>query len=237
MKNLLTSGVPSGNSADKKIFQTNRNNTGIEIEESVPGYQHCDGLWFEADKHDSYAPLAQHIYEHLIVGKRVSTVLELGSGAGSLAYHLRKLDPKLLIVTVDANKETWTSPFTEPDLHFIARTDDELEFFYENGRRVVFDLILSFEHFEHVQDSNFPILIENLKKHISTDSICFCSAASWGGPGKYSPHCNVKTLQEWESYLLHQGFALENTEVLGNIPTPFNFNWDHSSKLLFRLKR
>jgi hypothetical protein len=125
------------------------------------------------------------------------------------------------------------SPFIDPNNHFIARTDRDLDFFYEDGTRVIFDLVLSFEHFEHIQHSNFDVFINNIKKHISSRSVCFCSAANWGGPGIYDPHCNVKTEAEWEEYLRGQGFEMEDARVLDDIPAPFNFSWFSSSKLLF----
>ncbi len=223
--------------AEAKIVQVNEENGGIAVEEYLPGYQHHDGLWFDAKEHLSYEPLANHIYQHLIAQKNVTTILELGAGAGSLAYHLRQLDPTLTIVTVDGNQDTVMSPYIDKETHFIARTDKDLDFFYENGERVIFDLVLSFEHFEHIQHDSFPVFLNNLRKHISKKSLCFCTAANWGGPGIYEPHCNVKTLKQWQLYLRNQGFACENTSHLGDIPTPFNFSWPATSKLLFRLNR
>lgn len=223
-------------SSDLKIYQVNKKNKGIDRKGKniPPGYQHKDGLWFEKDKHDTYFDLANYLYNGFIKKNNFKTILELGSGAGSLAYHLRKLDPNLIVVTIDGNKKTSKSPYVKSNHHFIARTDENIEFFDRKKNRIIFDFIISFEHFEHIEDGKFQNLIDNIKKHIDENTLCFCSAASWG-PGAYEPHCNVKTLNEWEKYLSAQDFEIIDTSGLKDMPAPFNFEWDRSHKLLFRL--
>jgi len=217
------------------IYQLNKKNKGIEVKEKVPGYQHHDGLWFQKDKHETYSALATYLYENFIKKYNCKKVLELGSGAGSLAYFLRQLDPSLIVVTTDGNKKTYKSPYIKSNNHFIVRTDNDLEFIDKDKNRIIFDFIISFEHFEHIQHEQFSVLIDNIKKHMNEKTLCFCSAATWGGPGIYEPHCNVKTLNEWRNYLTSQGFEMLDTNDLNNIPHPFNFTWDRSHKLLFRL--
>jgi len=69
-----------------------------ESEKPTAGYQHEDALWFKNEKHTTYHPLAKTIVKRFPNAK---TVLELGCGAGSLAYWLRDEKPAL---TVDANR-------------------------------------------------------------------------------------------------------------------------------------
>ncbi|NGX30318.1 MAG: hypothetical protein KR126chlam4_01046 [Candidatus Anoxychlamydiales bacterium] len=222
-------------SIDLTINQLNKKNKGIEVKEKVPGYQHHDGLWFAKDKHNTYSDLASYLYNNFIKKNNFKTILELGSGAGSLAYFLRQFDPTLVIVTTDGNKKTYKSPYVKSKHHFIARTDEDLEFVDGNKNRIIFDFVISFEHFEHIQHERFHTVLDNIKKHMNEKTLCFCSAATWGGPGVYEPHCNVKTLSEWENYLTSQGFEILDTKLLTDVPHPFNFTWDRSHKLLFRL--
>ncbi len=222
-------------SNDTKISQLNKKNKGINVKDKVLGYRHQDGLWFAKDKHDTYSALATYLYDNFIKKNNFRTVLELGSGAGSLAYFLRQLDPTLVVITIDGNKKTYKSPYVKANHHVIARTDKNLDFVDKNKNRIIFDFIISFEHFEHIQNKYFHILLNNIKKHMNEKTLCFCSAANCGGAGIDDPHCNVKTLYEWENYLISQGFEMLNTKDLTDVPHPFNFTWDRSHKLLFQL--
>jgi len=186
------------------IKQTNTENVGIDASETVAGYQHHDGLHFEGPTCDALHNMFENLSKDILDNfKDVKYVLDVGSGAGHLRHWLLKLNPDLVIVTLDGNKETVNSPFLDLDNHFILRTDVDYELVDENGERIIFDLICSFEHFEHIEPSSFDVFMSNLIKHSKSDTCIIASAANWlyTKPEERHVHCNVKTGAEWHTYL------------------------------------
>jgi 2-polyprenyl-3-methyl-5-hydroxy-6-metoxy-1,4-benzoquinol methylase len=223
-----------------KIKQTNTENLGIEWNgDSSPfeGYQHHDALWFEQDKHITYESLAIEIYNNIILKNNIKTILELGSGAGSLSYFLREIsNNEITIVTVDGNKETINSPYIKNDNHFIIRTDEEYTLVNELNEIIKFDLVLSFEHFEHIcPGDRFDVFLEGIKKHIHEDSLILATA-SLQSTGNYHWHPNVKSLLEWISFLEKNGFEFINSNFIRNDTAPFNFPVHLTNELFFKLK-
>lgn len=213
--------------------QLNTANTGIggiEQEGKVPGFQHHDAMWFGADQHQTYRKLAVALVERF----KPQRVLELGSGAGSLAYHLRDLGVPL-VVTLDGNRDTLNSPFIKPEHHFIVRTDVPFELVHNDGTNPRFDLIISFEHFEHIDHSWFGRVIQNIRSHAAPDAVLVATASRY----KYPPplehvHPNVKEREEWVKYLTEEGFTeLPGGIIAGN--NPFNFGDTMTSELVFRV--
>ena len=151
------------------IKQINEENIGIDIIDNLPGYSHIDALGFivrgkPSDVyHSTYEKLSETILNNFPDAKYI---LELGSGAGSLSCHMRNKKSNIIVVTLDGNKESVLSPYIKKDNHFIVRTDVDFTLM-ENDKIILFDLIVSFEHFEHIQESCFGVFINNIKKTFS----------------------------------------------------------------------
>jgi len=209
------------------IEQTNKDNLGIF--EAIPGYQHYDGMWFGEDKHITYRPLAESIIDRF----QPKSVLELGCGAGSLAWHMRDLYSKCKVVTIDGNPDTSRSPWVNPDFHFIARTDIPVSL-QEDGVPMKFDMILSFEHFEHIQAEQFGVFFKNMKDHAESGAILFATAATWSYGAGNNVHCNVKSGQQWRQELTFMGMSDTGISLLTESNRPFNFLLKNTSELIFK---
>jgi len=214
--------------------QAIKENGGIEENEFVPGYSHNDGLRFDENDEvhkmmDSMSEIVFKIFEPM--PNKISSILDIGSGAGSLAYFLRQRRPDLRVVTVDGNKETNKSPFITEEDHFIVRTDEKYKIVDENNEVIKFDLILSFEHLEHIQEDNFEQFLENIYLHSHEKTIFFSTAANWEYEEEDEKHihCNVKNHLEWREYLKTQkgSFGVYNLAPLARL-----FNEEEMEKTL-----
>ena len=204
--------------------QAIKENIGVEENEFVPGYSHNDGLAFDENNEmhkmmDGMSETVFKIFEPM--PNKVSSILDVGSGAGSLAYFLRKQDPDVRVVTVDGNEETNRSPFIEKEDHFIVRTDQEYKIVDENNEIVKFDLIMSFEHLEHIHEDNFEQFLENIYAHSHEKTVFFGTAANWEYEAEDEKHihCNVKNHLEWREYLKTQkgSFGVYNLGPLARL--------------------
>lgn len=218
--------------------QINKNNTGVDINGEVPdGYQHEDGLVFD-ESHPTWIIqkdfniLAQDI---LNIYPNAKNFLDVGSGAGNLRYSLININPELNVITIDGNHETKKSPLIDIKKHFIVRTDIDYTIVDENDEILKFDVICSFEHFEHIEPLMFDIFIANLKKHSNKDTILIASAANWRYPDS-NVHCNIKSLGEWNYELINR-FGMEKI----NVPILNNNNWSsrikHTYDLHYKLNK
>jgi len=192
-----------------KIKQICLDNLGIpNTTDKIPGYRHGDGLHFDANSeiHQMHECIA-----HIIISAfpQIKTVLDVGSGAGSLSYFLRKLNNDLTVVTIDGNQETINSPFVKPEHHFIVRTDNEYSLVDEKNNLIKFDLICSFEHFEHIEPKAFDQFLSNFKKHSHENTIFWGTAAGYEfhGDDEAHLHCNVQSGEAWAEVLAVNGFA------------------------------
>jgi len=179
------------------------NNTGIKKEEFLPGFSYGDGVRFDfGDEVNLMMEPMARLLNELIIEKNFSSVLDIGSGSGALAYYLRKLNPSLSVVTIDGNLDTIESPFIEEGHHFICRTDQDYEIVDNDGNTAKFDLIVSFEHLEHIQESNFSKFMENIKIHSHKKTFFIATAAKWEYENEDEKHihCNVKNINEWNQY-------------------------------------
>jgi 2-polyprenyl-3-methyl-5-hydroxy-6-metoxy-1,4-benzoquinol methylase len=213
----------------RQIYQHNKENTtgisriagtdfGKDGEENqVEGFQYHDALWWlgedcvntarpptldlEETVHH-FERLFSHIAQNLIATFNPKSVLELGCGNGMLSYFFRKHNPEIVTVTVDANQDVHRSPYVDHN-HFLARTDKPLDFRDEDNNAFKFDLVISLEHFEHISEDTFDMLMENIDKHTETGSILAFTAAAWeyDNPEQEHVHCNIKTEDEWEQYI------------------------------------
>jgi len=227
-----------------KVVQNNSNNvfgfsrhentdTGVDESGNVArGYQHHDAMWWKEspmERSDATTTLEleptvayfesvfSNIASNIISCFNPKTVLDLGCGSGHLTYLLRKLNNDITTVTVDANRDTKLSPYIDHN-HFIARTDKELDFTYENGEKVFFDLIISLEHFEHVPEDTFDMLMSNVVNHSLSGSSLVFTAAEWqyDDKNKEHVHCNLQDTLYWIDYIKDHGFF--------SIPNPFPLN-------------
>jgi len=214
------------------IKQLNIKNVGVDLNGETPeGYQHEDGLCFDEN---NVSWMIQENFDSLgedILNKFPNTknILDVGAGAGNLRRGLLKVNPDLLVVTLDGNKETINSPLVNKNTHFVLRTDVEYELVDENDVILKFDLICSFEHFEHIEPKFFDTFIDNIKRHSHKDTILIATAANW----KYNNsnvHCNVKNEKEWEEELTQKYGMKKTGEKILN-----KENWSHRIKFCHEL--
>ncbi len=237
-----------------KVIQTNRDNTfgfarlnnldiGVDEKgEIAQGYQHHDALWWKDSpiKRDeatttldmdstlqSFNIIFSNIANNIAINFAPKTVLELGCGNGQLANMLRNFG--IQTVTVDANREVLGSPFIDEN-HFLARTDKPLHFQYENGEPVVFDMVISLEHFEHVSPETFDVLMQNILNHTHQGSHLIFTAAAWEYDGdKDHIHCNAKPKEYWQEYISKHGFE--------EMQRPFNLNRGGNTCEMFSVRK
>jgi len=243
-----------------KIKQTNLNNTGIhpavenpdrgelpeelslsdQVESGYWGYRPGDALglskaddltsvWFDINKHVTYKPLAQKILDTYPETKKI---LEIGCGSGSLSNHLRDINNNLTVVTLDGHQKTKESPYIDRDKHFIVLTDTDYNLVCEDNKTICFDLILSFEHFEHIHPDRFDKFLENIKKHSDTNTVVIATASKWEA-GR--THCMVKHAYDWFEYLEERGFEMLDQEIINGV-VPYNFEEYQTNELVFKLK-
>jgi cyclopropane fatty-acyl-phospholipid synthase-like methyltransferase len=218
-----------------KITQTNVDNVGIDVNNAPDGYQHEDALIFDESHsswivHKDYELLSKDILTRYPNTKKI---LDIGSGAGNLKYTLKEHDSELIVVTLDGNKETINSPLIDVDTHFILRTDIDYNLIDENGEQIKFDVICSFEHFEHIPPETFNVFLNNIKKHSHDDTILIASVATWKYPTT-NVHCNVLTLKQWDDKLTKEDGMTKINEPLLN-PTNWHARFKSTSELHYKI--
>jgi 2-polyprenyl-3-methyl-5-hydroxy-6-metoxy-1,4-benzoquinol methylase len=219
-----------------KIIQKNKNNTtgffqkdrtdfGVDEHGNLAdGFQFHDALvWKNSPgteflnrdiKHmplDEFLELWHNMFsriaKYLVNTIQPKYVLDLGCGSGQLSNYIRKLDPNIVTVTVDANREVINSPYIDSN-HFIARTDQSLDFTDSKGNKILFDLIISFEHFEHISDSTVDMLMQNIKDHskIDTHLIFTACTTKYTADDHEHIHCNAQHAEYWINHIRTIGF-------------------------------
>jgi cyclopropane fatty-acyl-phospholipid synthase-like methyltransferase len=192
-----------------KILQEYSSNVGIvaEKDEKVLGYRHGDGIYFDekTEFHIMHECIAQIIKKSF---PQVRSILDVGSGAGSMSYFLRKEGYR--VVTLDGNPDTRDSPFVESGDHFVVRTDEDYHLINENGETIKFDMITSFEHFEHIDPLKFDKFMENIKNHCHEGTVCWATAANYRfhNEGEAHIHCKVQPYSMWVTDLNSAGFKI-----------------------------
>lgn len=217
------------------ITQLNTDNKGITDME-FPGYQHHDGInTIEPIAHDMYA-FAEDLKEMYPNARKF---LDIGSGAAFISKRVREFGDDYLAVSLDGNYETLQLNTIHKNYHFILRTDVDYTLVDENNDIVKFDVITSFEHFEHIQSDTFPQFIENIKKHMHKDSVLYASAASWAYSGAVDRvHCNVKPEFLWKIEMEETyGFVeLERKLFNSNNTSGCALRWGTTAELAYKLK-
>lgn len=198
-----------------------------DYHELAPGFQWQDAIVpKEEHHHNSYEKLAKNIYEAY---PKVKTVLELGCGAGNLAYWYRKYNTLSKYYTIDINKDVLYNRIIDNSFHNIGFTDREY-IFKENNKIIKFDLILSFEHLEHIPEDRLNQFFKNIKKHSHKDTVKIMTAANFG---EYTPHVLVRNREQWVEYLEQEGFKMQDISILNGENKPFNFELHNTSELIF----
>ena len=223
-----------------KIIQNNKNNTtgffqkdgtSFGVDENgdlAPGFQFHDALvWKNSPgteflnrdiKHmplDEFLTLWHNMFsriaEYLVTTIKPKYVLDLGCGSGQLSNYIRKLDPTIITVTVDANRDVVNSPYIDNN-HFIARTDQTLDFTDINGNKILFDLIISFEHFEHITHESVSSLMKNIQDHskIGTHLIFTACTTEYPAEDHKHIHCNAQSYEYWINNIQPYGFEPYN---------------------------
>jgi len=229
-----------------QIIQRNENNTtgffqkdntsfGVdEYGNTAPGFQFHDALVWENSpgmeflnrdiKHmpiDDFLELWHNIFyriaEYLVTTIRPKFVLDLGCGSGQLCNYIRKLDSNIITVTVDANREVLNGPYIDSN-HFIARTDKLLDFRDANGNKIIFDLIVSFEHFEHISHESVDILMANIKDHskLGTHLIFTACTTEYPAADHKHIHCNAQGREYWVNQVQKNGFEVYDSDFILN---------------------
>jgi len=216
----------------KEILQIN--NPGLKDERSSDcvGYEYNDAIIpNHPHYHETYFPLANKLYNTFPDAKYI---LELGCGAGNLAAHYRNLNHDVIYVTLDINADIVHNGLINPDTHFTVFTDRPYQL-VEEDTNIKFDLILSYEHFEYIPEEKINIFLNNIKNHCHSDTIIVATSAiitrdvhpiTWGK-------------DKWNEILNDNGFFLLNNtsfKILEPNITPFNFQFNNSVELIFKLK-
>jgi hypothetical protein len=188
--------------------------------------------------HNSFAALAGALCKKygIVESTSICHILELGSGAGSLAYHMRALCPSADIVTLDGNPETpEKSPYILRDHHFCVKTDEPYCISRDGIDPFKFDFILSFEHMEHIQlGVQLDKFVRNILDH-SYDGTIFHGSAYKNVDG-HPPHMNVQSKDWWIDYFTRLGWTHMPDELLFNQEVPFNIAPWSTSELIFVIK-
>jgi len=216
------------------IRQLNKQNTGID-DHNFPGYQHGDGLsTFEGIKQDmkAFADDLVRMYPN------ARKFLDVGSGAGYLTQRIRELGGDYIGVNLDGNKDTLGLSSVDSKYHFIVRTDVDWTLTDEEGDLLQFDVITSFEHFEHIHPDNFLQFIQNIKKHMHKDSVLYASAATWNYPSLQDRvHINVKPEFLWKIEMDNYGFAEIDKKLFNsNNTSGCGLRWEETTELAYKLK-
>lgn len=218
----------------EEILQTENLGLGDYKSDECVGFDHYDAtadIIFEEQNFNSYYPLAASIWNRF--GK-VGSVLELGCGAGVLSHHYRKINNGVEYVTLDINKDVPGNGIVNDDTHFICYTDRDFQI-QKDSNDMKFDLILSFEHFEHIPLENISIFLNNIKRHCNENTIVVATAALWAGDD--GRHPLVLDYSGWSKLLDENGFkTLPENHFLTREIIPYNFQLDYSVELVFKLK-
>lgn len=217
----------------KELLQTQNPGLGNVKTQECVGFDHYDAtadIIFTENNFNSYYPLANAIYQKF--GK-VNSILELGCGAGVLSHHYRKLNPDVKYVTLDINKDVIGNGVINDDTHFICFTDREFQI-QDGDENMTFDLILSFEHFEHIPEQNIRVFLDNIRRHCNENTIVIATAALWAGND--GRHPLVLDYNGWNNLLNQSGFKMvSELNFLTPGMIPYNFDLAASVQLIFKL--
>jgi len=219
----------------KEILQNESLGLSIEGEKILEGFVYEDAtkLYDDDFVHTNLDPIVECLNNYI----EYDSSLELGSGSGTLAWIMNLKKPNNKIVCLDINKDIkHLKYYNNVDL-FITRTDEFFKLTENNNDYFKFDLILSFEHFEHITPDKLPVLAANLLNHSKPGTIFFGSAPSYlrGNTPAGAVHPNCKSEYEWDVWFHNLGFDRIDFSILNN-REKFNippFYYMSSTELLY----
>lgn len=223
-----------------KVEQIIKENIGV-LDHNLPGYQHGDGLL----NNDQWEPVRKDLRQMADDLREMypwaHKWLDIGSGAGFLSERVREWDdaykPPYTAVSLDGNLETRNLPTIHPDYHFIVRTDEPYQLVVDGWANMVFDVITSFEHFEHIHPDKFPQFIENIKKHMNHETVLYASAAKWNYSDNDRVHVNVKPEFLWKIEMENYGFVELDKKLFNERNTAnCRLRWEGTAELAYKLK-
>ena len=213
----------------KEILQTETVGLKNERTQECIGYEYQDAIIpNQTDYHQTYFSLAKKINETF---PDIKYVLELGCGAGNLASHYRNLNSEVIYVTLDINSDIINNGLINPNTHFTVFTDRPYQLMKDNIP-LQFDLILSYEHFEHIPEEKIICFLNNIKKHSHKDTTIVATSAII----TRDVHPITWDKEKWREILDKEGFILLENQILEPSITPFNFQFGNSVELIFKLK-
>lgn len=213
----------------QEILQKETNGLKNERTNECVGYEYQDAIIpNQPHYHQTYFPLAQKLYNNF---PKAKYILELGCGAGNLASHYRSLNPDAIYITLDINADIINNGLINPKNHFTVFTDRPYQL-VENDKNIKFDLILSYEHFEHIPEERISSFLNNIKKHSHKDTIIVATSAII----TRDVHPITWDREKWGEVLNIEGFTLLEDKILEPSITPFNFQFGNSVELIFKLR-
>tara|TARA_R110000803_G_scaffold164507_1_gene228221 strand:+ start:510 stop:1229 length:720 start_codon:yes stop_codon:yes gene_type:complete len=217
--------------------------------EACPGFSYEDSIKWIYQQPTVYSNLAKTLVQEFPDAKNV---LELGCGPGCLSYYIRHYGGKET-VTLDINKDApQQSAFLDSN-HFLCYTDKPYQIQDNNDNNVKFDLIISYEHFEHIPPKNLKIFFDNIKEHCHKNTIINATASKAETSGVkildnnqdisnvslngFASHQSIFSKNQWGELLIRYGFKLlERKNLINPSNKPPNFELDRTIELTFKLK-
>ena len=216
----------------KELLQTNTVPYKSHPYGNRPGYEYTDSITPLTERAfiESYKLLADGLHVRF---PNCHSVLELGAGCGCLSYYFRQIQkPGDIYVTTDINEDSAKEPYNGPN-HFYLLSDEPFHLVDGNNKTLTFDLILSFEHFEHINSNVVPVLLNNIKRHCHENTIVVATAAQF----HRESHVTLWSKDQWTAVLNESGFEIQNECILTQVMMPFHIKLPGVAELVFRLAR
>lgn len=191
------------------------------VTESHPGFALNDALVpLVQEKHESFRMLATCIAGIANILQFDSpSILELGSGGGSLCQFIMELGIKNYLA-VDGNPLIFdTCPFARDNRdHFrILNLEDEIDF----GQK--FDIVMTFEVLEHISETCVDNFVKTVKNHLHPGSIFIGTASRLPIPEHITLKANDWWIEKFSAHGLSSHPLREPLKEMLLINKPFNW--------------
>ena len=216
--------------------------------EECPGFSYPDSIKWIYNDYNIYSNLARTLVNEFPNAK---TFLELGCGPGCLSHFIRHYGNNVVTVTLDINKDTPELSKYLDHNHFLCFTDKPYQL-QEGGEDAKFDVIISYEHFEHIPPKNLKSFFDNIKNHCHDNTIINATASKAETTGVkilkenqefkdvpkhgFASHQSVFSREEWGNILDKNGFELLEDTYINDYNKPPNFSLRATIELTFKLK-
>lgn len=196
----------------------------------APGFEHSNvTLVFDPNYHYGYRHHGSYLSS---IFKETDKILEIGCGAGNLQYFVKSHHPNITYATVDINNDTKSSPYIDVDSHFTAYSNRPFQIVDNDDNNVKFDYILSFEHFEHIEENTLDVLLQNIKNHCHLNTKVIATASKQILP----PHVSVFSKEKWVEIIERNGFEMLDETYLNEQNCPPNFPLNSTIELIFKIR-